>query len=762
MTIGNDRIAVITVLAIAISSACGGRSPLDLPFPVAHTSTTALDFGVSECGGTGNTLTVALSNDATAPPLAWTATVTGPFEIVGTTTGWVDGAAAATIRARPLPIVADHARDVLTGNLHLETNDPEHPMFDIPLQVTASGGELTYADTLDFGEVPFSQHAMGVDFRNVGDVPIDVTLGDPTDDAFIHTKGVLPTMTVKPGTLRPHEYAFRPIKPGPQSASVAISVSGPLCGPGPRPLTLRGSGVVGDARLSATQLDFGLVNCGTQAGPKTVELSNVGNAPFTFVTTIGKGFSVLPVNGSIEANGKVTLEVTPAPATPPVPVFANSLGATLSVQTSLPSDPPHVVDLLETPRGAVLALPVDVDLGRVAPDKPGSKAISVINTGNAPIDLLGSVSLGSKGDFWLSGIVPANAQPTLVQLGSHVGVDGVGVDFQSLVPLVPRNQTYLCNAPQFSARMRGFGRAVNASANAQLTCATAWGYEDVYCSGTNDVLLSGFAQVQTGTFALDRVGPVSGWDVAVGTNSVCVLSTGAWYCGFKEGPTTYGATLDPLDPAWMTVGTPFVACVGTSVGLRCAGRNPNGAWGTGSLAPTLALTPTIAMTGIVPTHFAASSTAGYAVLNGSIFVAGTKSGGNLGTSSVPDGLVLSPVPVDGLSDAKSVSAFEGGACALRTTGAVSCWDTTHPTPTDRGAFVDALEVAASGYDDVCVRRQTGVVSCWNGSSVANVAGLHGPAQRLIGQGAVKLVIDTERAVARLGAPLVWMNGFEGP
>lgn len=747
-----------------VALGCGARSSAELAPPSAGVDAEALSYGAVACGSSGPKLTVRLTHPALhgdgVQSLRWAATATGPFEVLGQATGALEALDSVAIQARPLPVVAAHAGDVITGNLHIETNAPEHPAFDIPLQLTSTGGELTYADILDFGEVPYSQQDLGVDFRNAGDVPIDVTLGDPTNAAFIHTKGTLPTVTVKAGSIRSHAYSFRPTKPGLQSATVAVSVSGPLCGSPPKALGLRGSGVVGDARLSATQLDFGLVNCGSQAGPKTIDLTNVGNAPFTYNAATGSAFSVSPTSGLLDPKATVTLEVTPAPVVPPVPVFANSLGSTLTVTTSLPSDLPHVVDLRETPRGGVLALPATADFGRVATNQLGSLVLQAVNTGNAPLDVATSANLGSVGDFGLLGIIPANGVSTPLQLTSHVGIDGLGVDVQASISITTRNQTYLCNVPQLVAHERGYGRAANAAANAQLTCATATTYDDVYCSGTNDVQVASVTQIPTGTFSIARAVPAHAWDVTVGPHSLCLRSTG-WHCGFKEGSTNFTATLPPWGDAWETVGSPFVACVmGTD--LQCVGRNTNGAWGTGSLAPVLALAPTVAMTGLVPSHFAASSTAGYAVQGGAVYAAGTKSGGNLGTSSVPDGLVLSPVLVDVVSDAKSVSPFEGGACALRTSGAVSCWDTTHATPTDRGAFVDAVEIAASGYDDVCVRRQSGVVSCWNGTTVTNVAGLHQPVRRLIGQGAIKLVVDGEYAVARLGSSIVWMNGFEGP
>src|SRR5262249_43782870 len=107
----------------------------------------------------------------------------------------------------------------------------------------------------------------------------------------------------------------------------------------------------------------------------------------------------------------------------------------------------------------------------------------------------------------------------------------------------------------------------------------------------------------------------------------------------------------------------------------------------------------------------------------------------LNSGSKEFGPINQPILIAGISDATSVAVGQSQFCAVRRTGAVSCWgdgidgDTEADvvsvpgifrTPTDGPGISDEVAVA-SGRFHACALRRTGAVVCWGGG-LAGVLG----------------------------------------
>ncbi len=130
--------------------------------------------------------------------------------------------------------------------------------------------------------------------------------------------------------------------------------------------------------------------------------------------------------------------------------------------------------------------------------------------------------------------------------------------------------------------------------------------------------------------------------------------------------------------------------------------------------------------------------------SGGVVCWGSNSRGQLGNGEGGDIRASStaPVPVAGLTDALEISAGGDSTCARRTSGAVVCWGdnltgqigdrnatlTQRLTPVAVQGLTDAIEIAVGGTHS-CARRLSGAVVCWgsnlygeigDGSSVVRV------------------------------------------
>jgi Abnormal spindle-like microcephaly-assoc'd, ASPM-SPD-2-Hydin len=155
---------------------------------------------------------------------------------------------------------------------------------------------------------------------------------------------------------------------------------------------------LGAATVSPTDLKFGamndgLVDCGSQALPKTVTLTNNGSASFTFTVSLTAGmtyYTFSPANGTLPPGASQPIQVIPSPIPSTSSVTPDLYQGSLLITTTATGDAAHVVALHQTARGAILRSTVggmNVAFGGVAIGQMASSQFSVTNDGNVPTQI---------------------------------------------------------------------------------------------------------------------------------------------------------------------------------------------------------------------------------------------------------------------------------------------------------------------------------------------------------------------------------------
>ncbi len=334
--------------------------------------------------GNDSTLGVSLRNRVSESSIRWSATVTvGPFEMDGPNSGEIAGDASTAIVVRVRPPANARPLVPLTGNLHISSNDPEHPEIDVPLSVTPRGALLRVPSfPVELGDIPLGKASPVIDVTvvNDGDIAADILPAASPNPRF--------TVLANPPVLAPGasgivKVQFAPDQLGDAKVSLPLATRGPLCGA--PALQLHGKGTNGKALVSPGALDFGLVDCGTTADAKTLTVENVGDAAFDVDAALAQGtsFAVSPTHATVPAQGKVLLTVTPS-AVPAVSAITSDLyGDTLTLTTTAQGDVPHVIPLHETAHGAILSVSLPQTAIRARVDDVVTKPVAVTNTGNA-------------------------------------------------------------------------------------------------------------------------------------------------------------------------------------------------------------------------------------------------------------------------------------------------------------------------------------------------------------------------------------------
>ncbi|CAN5439273.1 hypothetical protein BH09MYX1_BH09MYX1_29750 [soil metagenome] len=754
---------LVVATSLAAMVACGARASLDPddPHPVASI---VVFVGSGEQCHSDEGVTVRLTNGA--PPgsssvaLTWSASVSASLVLAPTTPIPLTPGAFVDLHLKIAALATAHSGADLSGVLHLITNDPDHSSIDAPIQVHARGAEVVVPPTLDFGETAGAP-ATAITFQNVGDDPVDVKVALPKEESFFASS--ITAATIPANGSHTFHYGFKPNRPGLISEKLVVTVQGTLCGVAPHEIELRGRGFVGDARLSATILDFGLVDCGAQSTARTVELSNVGTAPFTFSATIGSaggGFSVAPNAGTVPGGAKVMLTVTPAPVPIPSDVVPNGAGNVLSIDTSIANDAPHLVDLYQTPHGASLTFSASsLVLEKYQIGKDAATPIYVLNTGNASVTFDNRPTTNA---LYVWGTVSGWSSATLtVTTHDADRPEWIGSVLTFPFPLVVTGGGPVCKVVGGdTATFTGTAPVIQMAASSDLVCLNS-GQGYVFCSGTNHFTFPGPAPtLPIGTFAMAYMRVPSGnGSLVVSDNAICIGNQ----CSIRDGSLSiplvnpFGYALAGGDGAATALcGTIFASSLG------CIGKNPFGTFGTGTTHASLSLVPEPAMIPFTE-HLALAEHAGYAwVSSGTIRAAGLKQGGNLGTSSVPDGLVTTPLLVDVINDAQLVVPFANGACATRYDGSIWCWDTTH-VPTPRGGYAGVYwGFVAIDYDHLYAISSPLQLSYFDGTNVTPIAGLNGDPWQLIGPSGHAVVRTSTGGIARLvnGVPS-YLPGFDG-
>jgi hypothetical protein len=376
------------------------------PSPLATFSTAPVDFGLVDCGtAPASTKTYTFQNVGAAP-LTYSASLgaASVFTIQGSASGTLQTGDTATITIAAAMVPASStAGTALTDVLTITTNVPGFASVTVPVQVTPHGGSLTVSPSVvGFGQVQLSTMAtpMPVTITNVGNAPVGLTLGAPSNPDFSVTYTGGPAAVTLPaaGTVPGAQAQFAPTSAAMESATVALKTTGVMCASAVTSISLTGEGTTEPVTVAPSPIDFGNVSCGAAAMPRTVTITNGYSFAISYTAALasGAGFTIDVPSGFIPAQGKTAITITPKAIAVPGTVARNAYGDTLTVTTTAPSAAPVNVPLLESATGAVLAISMaKTAFGPVNANSSASLPFSVVNTGNENAAL--TLSVGGAG-----------------------------------------------------------------------------------------------------------------------------------------------------------------------------------------------------------------------------------------------------------------------------------------------------------------------------------------------------------------------------
>jgi|CZKU01.1.fsa_nt_gi hypothetical protein len=375
-------------------------------------SAQSLTFAAN-CGATASPSTFTIANPGNQP-MTWSAALLGgvnsryTFAPTGGTINPTDAPTTVTVTPNPIPqFPANPSPSAFADTLQITTTVTNDSPHSVALSETPLGDILNIQpQALAFGPVPVNstsppQSFVLVNAANPGSDPANVTLvsTNPTQFPIASTSATAAagatsdpiSMTFVPGTL-----------PVADSTAVSLTTTDVLCAPLPLPaLSANGTGTLAQVVINVTQLAFGNVNCGAQASPQQIILTNTGNQDYT-VTKIALGnaapnytFAMVPANGVSKAsNGNqvvitVTPNAIPANVANPAqsgPVFSDVITITTNAQNDLP----HAIPLFEQAQGAVIdnnLASTNWSFGTVNYGSTGTFNVAIHNAGNAPVQI---------------------------------------------------------------------------------------------------------------------------------------------------------------------------------------------------------------------------------------------------------------------------------------------------------------------------------------------------------------------------------------
>jgi hypothetical protein len=203
----------------------------------------------------------------------------------------------------------------------------------------------------------------------------------------------------------------------------AIDQDDANCGVASGQINLKGRATKALVDVSPSSLDFGLVNCGTQASPQQITISNLGSAPYRITgLDISSAYTLVKptLPATIVAGGSLVLTITP-PAVPATVELVPNLSAysgLLTITTDAIDDLPHAIPLTMGAKGAIITGNLSTTDWHFATAVPvgsvGSFQVGIVNTGNAAAEA--SLEINST-VFSLTNptsILPNNVTTTLV------------------------------------------------------------------------------------------------------------------------------------------------------------------------------------------------------------------------------------------------------------------------------------------------------------------------------------------------------------
>lgn len=396
------RFPLTAVLGLLLVAACADEpvTPGDggAGTPTARIEATEVAFGQVDCGEKA-TREVVIENQGDGL-LTFTTSVTGARFSATPAEGSVPAGEKASVTVTATLPAAVAAGSASSGVLTIVTNDVKKATSTLNLSAQSSGATLSLMPSVaSFGVLPVQTATppLPLTLRNDGNVPATLAFTQPSDGQFVLTWAGAPRpVTVDPGQTVPGLAAvFSPTVITPAASSAGIFNATAVCGASVASIPLTGQGTSGAVSLSTTDVFFGdngLVDCGTQASPRSFKLSNTGNQAFAWTAKLGQGdaspFTFAPLNGLVPANGgEVEITVTPKAVPSVAGTEANGFGDVLTIFTDVPGLEPQTVTLHQTARGAALRFATAaLDFGLVPTFDSAPLAFSLVNDGNVSVD----------------------------------------------------------------------------------------------------------------------------------------------------------------------------------------------------------------------------------------------------------------------------------------------------------------------------------------------------------------------------------------
>ena len=273
------------------------------------------------------------------------------------------------------------------------------------------------------------------------------------------------------------------------------------------------------------------------------------------------------------------------------------------------------------------------------------------------------------------------------------------------------------------------------AAGGQHTCAIGPD-ETMYCWGAND-----YGQLGDGT-TTDSLSPVQVLgltgvrQISAGTFHTCAVRTDdtVWCWGYNgddqlgdlsnDNQAAPAQVFGPLLAGSVSAGLSHTCARLLDGSVRCWGDNYGGQLGDGTTTSRAMPTAVLQVAGAVDVSANDFSTCAL-LSDGSVRCWGINDYGQLGDGTSGN-LSATPVIVDGLDDARTISVGRNHACAVRAGGDIACWGRNNAgqcgdgTTVSHATFVTVynLTTAAAvscGGTFTCARLTDGAARCWGGN-----------------------------------------------
>jgi hypothetical protein len=403
--------SVATTAGITTSGAMCGTSPSTIGMTGTGSSSLVtvqpgiLDFGFVDCGKQAAAKALTIHNTGTASISYTTALSTGGAYAVSPASGSVGAGASLTVTVTPNPVPAASsvAANGYGDTLTVTTTAVGDMPHAIALRQTAQGAILSQSTS----SVPFGPVAVGTTaasqftVSNSGNVSATVSFATKAS-AFAVTPQA---QTAGGGSSYTPIVSFTPAAATTymDTATMSVAPGTVLCAPLPAGAGLTGSGISRTAvDVAPTNLDFGLVNCGSTAAAQTVTIQNNGTAGFNWSAAVmSTHYGLSPAGGTLAPGASAIVTVTPAAIPSTSPVTPDRYADTLTISTNAPGDAPHAVAIHETAQGAILSFnPTMLKMTSVQMGDSTQSTFDVVNGGN--VTAAAMLNLAGSRDFSLA------------------------------------------------------------------------------------------------------------------------------------------------------------------------------------------------------------------------------------------------------------------------------------------------------------------------------------------------------------------------